>query len=82
MNTVETDAVVAAATAGDHSAFAQLYAPYRPELVAHAYRILASHEDAEDLAQETFLRSWDKRDFLRAAPRSGPASTGSRRTHA
>jgi RNA polymerase sigma-70 factor (ECF subfamily) len=65
MSNVETDAVVAAATAGDHSAFAQLFARYRPELVAHAYRILGSHEDAEDLTQETFLRSWDKRDTFR-----------------
>jgi RNA polymerase sigma-70 factor (ECF subfamily) len=56
------DAVVAAATAGDPSAFAQLFVRYRRELVAHSYRILGSHEDAEDLTQETFLRSWDKRE--------------------
>jgi RNA polymerase sigma-70 factor, ECF subfamily len=62
MSKVETDAVVAAATAGNHSAFAQLVARYRPELVAHAFRILGSREDAEDLTQETFLRSWDKRE--------------------
>jgi RNA polymerase sigma-70 factor (ECF subfamily) len=56
------DAVVAAATAGDESAFAQLFVRYRRELVAHSYRILGSYEDAEDLTQETFLRSWDKRE--------------------
>jgi RNA polymerase sigma-70 factor (ECF subfamily) len=61
MSKVETEAVVAAATAGDHSAFAQLFACYRPELVVHAYRILGSREDAEDLTQEAFLRSWNKR---------------------
>jgi RNA polymerase sigma-70 factor (ECF subfamily) len=59
------DPVVAAATAGDESAFAQLYARYRRELHAHAYRLLGSHEDAEDLTQETFLRSWDKRESFR-----------------
>ncbi len=56
------DAVVDAATAGDQSAFAELFVRYRRELVAHSYRILGSHEDAEDLAQEAFLRSWDKRE--------------------
>jgi RNA polymerase sigma-70 factor (ECF subfamily) len=62
MSLVEGDALVAAAMAGDELAFAQLIARYRAELVAHAFRILGSREDAEDLTQETFLRSWDKRE--------------------
>ncbi|MGH3042346.1 MAG: sigma-70 family RNA polymerase sigma factor [Gaiellaceae bacterium] len=62
---IEWDPVVAAATAGDERAFARLVSRHRREIQTHAYRILGSHEDSEDLAQETFLRAWDKRGSFR-----------------
>ena len=50
-------ALVRAALAGDRAALEQLLGPHRRSVVAICYGILGNPEDAEDAAQETFLRA-------------------------
>src|SRR3979411_763555 len=57
-----TQETIAAAIAGDESAFAALSERHRRELHVHCYRMLASFDEAEDAVQETFLRAWRGRD--------------------
>jgi RNA polymerase sigma-70 factor, ECF subfamily len=64
METPPQTVLVLAAQAGDQTAFETLVNAYRRELLVHCYRMLGSLADAEDLAQETLLRAWEKRTTL------------------
>jgi len=51
--------LAARARAGSRVAFDELVVRYRPQLVAFLARRLTDAADAEDVAQETFLRAYD-----------------------
>ena len=46
------------AAGGDRTAFASLIRVFRPEVQRVALRLVGNHEDAEDVAQDTFIRGW------------------------
>lgn len=45
---------------GDKHAFAHLLSAYLPSLLAFIKRYIKEHAQAEDIAQETFLRVWQR----------------------
>jgi len=65
-------AVLDQARRGDRQAFSRLMEPYRRELVAYCYRLTRSLPEAEDLAQEAFVRAFRALDSFegRATPRA------------
>lgn len=48
--------------AGDRRAFAELVRLLSPRVRATLVRLVGSRDDAEDLAQETFVRAWRRRE--------------------
>lgn len=50
---------------GDIKAFQQLFLEFQPQLRSYLYRLLTDRNDAEDLAQDTFVKAFDKIDTFR-----------------
>lgn len=58
MTVIAEETWLSAAISGDEDAFEQLTELYRKELTVHCYRITGCLQDAEDMVQETMLKSW------------------------
>src|ERR671922_1936431 len=60
--------LVGLARRGDREAFTQLIVQYQVPLYNMALRMVGGPDDAADIAQEAFLRAWEKIRTLREAP--------------
>jgi RNA polymerase sigma-70 factor, ECF subfamily len=59
MNTsVESSSLLSAVALGDLDAFERLYDRHSSTLYALLLRILANHDDAQEVLQETFVKAW------------------------
>lgn len=54
----QDEALIAAAKEGDYSAFERLYELHRNTVYRFAYQMTRSRDDAEDIAQESFVRAF------------------------
>src|SRR2546428_14066796 len=66
--TSDDAALVARAREGDREAFTELVMHYQVPLYNMALRMVGKPDDAADIAQEAFLRAWEKLRTLREAP--------------
>src|SRR5215208_8006672 len=58
MTNADDRTLVEACLAGDTASFDVLVERHRRQVYQVCYRFVGNHEDASDLAQETFLRAW------------------------
>lgn len=65
---MDDSTLVARARQGDQEAFTQLVVQYQVPLYNMALRMVGTRDDAADVAQEAFLRAWEKLRTLRDAP--------------
>ena len=59
-----------AAAQGDHAAFDALYRRHVTVVYRHAYRLLGSRREAEEIAQDVFVTLWNKIGSVRIVDRS------------
>jgi len=63
--------LVRAVIAGDKAAYGKLYDRYAPLIRAVCYDVVGNLTDAQDLAQDVFMRAYDKLGTLRDPDRFG-----------
>lgn len=54
----DDDGLVSEVRAGNEEAFARMYERHRSELLAYSRNMVGSHDDAEDVIQQTFLKAY------------------------
>ncbi len=69
---VEDQILVERSLQGEQQAFEQLVKRYQKSIYNLAYRMTGGREDAEDLAQETFLRAYAKLNTFQLGRRFSP----------
>jgi RNA polymerase sigma-70 factor (ECF subfamily) len=67
LGTLSAGDLVARARAGDRAAFGELMRRYRPRIYALALHLTGNDHDADDVAQEAFLRAYRSLGDFRAA---------------
>lgn len=58
------EALLKAFSGGDRLAFREIFNRYWDQLYKSAFRILHSHEEAEEIVQELFASLWNRREAL------------------
>jgi DNA-directed RNA polymerase specialized sigma24 family protein len=65
---------------GDLAAYDELVQRYQERIYATVYHMTSNHEDANDLAQDSFIKAFQALNLSRAAPVSTHGFTGLRST--
>lgn len=68
-NTFDENDCIARAQRGDVAAFSELVARHQDRIYRFLLRLTRSHDDALDLAQETFIHAWTSLDRWQARAR-------------
>jgi len=62
---MDHEALLQQAMNKDINAFQTLFLDFQPQLKSYLYRLLTDRNDVEDLAQDTFVRAFDKMDTFK-----------------
>jgi len=72
MDSLDDQEIITAVLAGDMDAYSALVQRYQKPIFNLMYRVTRSHEDALDLAQETFIKAYEKLDYFKEGARFFP----------
>jgi RNA polymerase sigma-70 factor (ECF subfamily) len=72
MDLSDDQQVIRAVMNGNVNAYSILVQQYQKPIFNLMYRVTGSHEDAKDLAQETFIKAYEKLDHFRIGERFFP----------